>query len=365
MIKKISVKNLSGFGSIELNFCPRMNLLVGVNGVGKSRILAVISLLLSQILRNSKSLASKSNFLSEIKVGKDIVTTEVYCKQVEQPLVLFFSTHRDSFKLATRKANRLKLKDFNLVGFIDWWLEIQSAAVKNVIGQRKLAIVNQIVFDCLGWKSVFAASRLNKELLIQKNSTVEYIKNLSSGERAIGAIVLELISSLAQANPEMENPARDGKAIVLIDELDLHLHPKWQRTIVGKLINAFPNCQFIATTHSPQVISEIQPEGLTFLLDEGNQVVARPAMQSYGLDTNWILEHLMDVDSRPRPAKELIDNIEDLLEEGELDKAREEVRKLKEMLNGLDGEAVRLEASIDCLDALASEEDSFIAEELK
>lgn len=222
-------------------------------------------------------------------------------------------------------------------------------------------MVNQIVFDCLGWKSVFAASRLNKELLIQKNNVVEYINNLSSGERAIAAVVLELISSLAQANPEMENPARDGKAIVLIDELDLHLHPKWQRCIVKNITTAFPNCQFITTTHSPQVISELQPEQLTFLVEVNGQVTARSATQAYGLDTNWILEHLMNTHARPERAKDLIDDIEDLLQEGELDKAREEVRKLKEMLHGLDGEAVRLEASIDCLDALASDEDSFIA----
>lgn len=353
MIKSLSIKNLPGFGQTELNFCPGMNVLTGVNGVGKSRILALISLLLSQIFRSSKPLANRTNILSQIKVGKGVVSVKASCEQVEKPLVLYFSTHRTSFKLAPRKTNSLKIKDFNLVWFIEWWLDIQSAAVENVIARAKMVMVNQILFDCVGWESVFAASRLNKELLIQKRNAVEYITNLSNGERAIAAIVLGLITCLAQANPEMENPARDGKAVVLIDDLDLHLHPKWQRSIVGNLSTAFPNCQFITTTHSSQVISELQPGELTFLLEVDGQVTARPAIQAYGLDANWILEHLMNAHARPEPIKNLIDDIEDLLEESDLDKAREKVAELKEMLHGLDGEAVRLEASIHSLEALA------------
>ena len=55
-------------------------------------------------------------------------------------------------------------------------------------------------------------------------------------------------------------PLSEGHAIVLIDELDLHLHPKWQRQIVHNLTKAFPRCQFIATTHSPQIIGEVPHE---------------------------------------------------------------------------------------------------------
>lgn len=105
MIKSLFIKNLPGFEQIELNFYPGINVLTGLNGVGKSRILAIISLLLSQILSSSKSLADRTNFLQQINAGKDVVTTEVECEQVEQLLVLSFSTHRDSFNLAARKAN--------------------------------------------------------------------------------------------------------------------------------------------------------------------------------------------------------------------------------------------------------------------
>ena len=59
---------------------------------------------------------------------------------------------------------------------------------------------------------------------------------------------------MAEANPEMEDPLLSN-GIVLIDEIDLHLHPKWQRTIVGRLTETFPNIQFIVSTHSPIIIS--------------------------------------------------------------------------------------------------------------
>lgn len=355
MIKKIFVKNLSGFGRIKLNFCPGMNLFAGLNSVGKSRLLALIRILLSQTISNNKSLATELSF-ANLKIGKDKVNTKITCDLGDKPLVLFFSTNRSTFRLGSKRSEALELRDFNLVEFIEWWLGFnEQTGAEAATGQTKLAMVNEIVSSCLSWEGVFAASRIEKNLLIQKSSRVEYINQLSNAEKAVAAIVLELIRSLAQANPEIENPARDGKAIVLIDELDLHLHPKWQRSIVRQLTTAFPNCQFIGTTHSPQVISELQPEELTILLCQNNQVVAKSPIQAYGLDSNWILEHLMGVHARPEPAKELIDDIEDLLEEGDLSKARGKLAELKKMLHGIDGEAVRLEASIYSLEALTSD----------
>jgi hypothetical protein len=73
---------------------------------------------------------------------------------------------------------------------------------------------------------------------------------LSDGERGMLVLVLDLTRRLAQANPSVADPAGETGAVVLIDEIDLHLHPKWQRQIVNNLRSAFPRCQFIATTHS-------------------------------------------------------------------------------------------------------------------
>ena len=71
-------------------------------------------------------------------------------------------------------------------------------------------------------------------------------------------MICDLGRRLALANPLLKNPLR-GAGVVLIDELELHLHPKWQREVTGKLRKTFPNIQFIATTHSPFVIQALKP----------------------------------------------------------------------------------------------------------
>ena len=91
------------------------------------------------------------------------------------------------------------------------------------------------------------------------------VRQLSDGERGVLALVLDLTRRLAQANPELDAPTLEAEAVVLIDEIDLHLHPRWQRQIVHNLTSAFPRCQFIATTHSPQVIGEVDPDRIQII----------------------------------------------------------------------------------------------------
>ena len=70
---------------------------------------------------------------------------------------------------------------------------------------------------------------------------------------------------------------RETPGLVLIDEIDLHLHPKWQRQIVGALKRIFPKIQFFATTHSPQVIGQAKPEEIVLLTKDGNRSGRREA----------------------------------------------------------------------------------------
>ena len=79
------------------------------------------------------------------------------------------------------------------------------------------------------------------------------IEQLSEGYKIIIAMVSDLAARMAEANPEMENPLQ-STGIVLIDEVDLHLHPRWQRDILKQLIQVFPHIQFIVSTHSPVIV---------------------------------------------------------------------------------------------------------------
>lgn len=85
---------------------------------------------------------------------------------------------------------------------------------------------------------------------VEKNGERLTVNQLSDGEKCLIALIGDLARRLAIANPVLRNPL-DGEGVVLIDEIDLHLHPKWQRLVVPKLRTVFPNCQFVISTHSP------------------------------------------------------------------------------------------------------------------
>jgi len=95
-------------------------------------------------------------------------------------------------------------------------------------------------------------------LLVDKDGQTFDLSQLSDGERSFLALICDLGRRLALANPELPNPLH-GAGVALIDELELHLHPKWQREVRDKLLATFPNIQFVATTHSPFIIQSMKP----------------------------------------------------------------------------------------------------------
>ena len=94
-------------------------------------------------------------------------------------------------------------------------------------------------------------------LRVNKGDESLHLDQLSDGERSLLAIVADLIRRLSLANPEISDPLL-GAGVVLVDEIELHLHPTWQRNVIEKLRTTFPNIQFIATTHSPFVIQSLR-----------------------------------------------------------------------------------------------------------
>lgn len=166
------------------------------------------------------------------------------------------------------------------------------------------------------------------------------VNQLSDGEKCLMALVGDIARRMAMANPVRGNPL-EGEGIILIDEIDLHLHPMWQRMIIPKLTAVFPNCQFLISTHSPHVITHVQPENL-FLLSmtsEGLQV-ARPS-ESYGKTVERVLEDLMGLDTtRPEIVKELLRRIYELIDSQKLEEARESIAQLEKQI-GEDPELVK------------------------
>ena len=131
------------------------------------------------------------------------------------------------------------------------------------------------------------------------------IDQLSDGEKCLLAMVGDIARRLAIANPSLDDPLQ-GEGIVLIDEIELHLHPQWQHKIIPRLTETFPNCQFIVTTHSPQVLSHVQPENIYILQSTPNGIIASHPESSYGRDSNQILEDYMGTPERPQDIKDKI-----------------------------------------------------------
>jgi predicted ATP-binding protein involved in virulence len=169
---------------------------------------------------------------------------------------------------------------------------------------------------------------------------------LSDGERGVLAVVLDLTRRLAQANSNITDPAANASAVVLIDELELHLHPKWQRQITHDLAKAFPLCQFIASTHSPQIIGEVEHQGIQ-IIAEGK--VYSPT-HSYGLDSSRVLEEVMDSDTRAKEVNALLSEISRVIGQQRYDRGRELLVELAEQLGENDPELTRLRTLLDFLE---------------
>ncbi|MCX6584290.1 MAG: AAA family ATPase [Candidatus Aminicenantes bacterium] len=188
----------------------------------------------------------------------------------------------------------------------------------------------------------FEASR-ESSLVIDKAGKSLKIEQLSDGEKMLLLVVSDLARRLSIANPRLGD-ALAGKGIVLIDEVDLHLHPQWQREVIPALLKTFPNCQFIVTTHSPQVLSNVEKENVMIL--ENFQVVEKTPF-TYGRDSNSILYELMGVEERPAKVKHELDKLYRLIDDEKLEEARVEIKRLTEMLGENDKEIVRANMYID------------------
>ncbi|MEQ4740849.1 AAA family ATPase [Klebsiella michiganensis] len=142
-------------------------------------------------------------------------------------------------------------------------------------------------------------------LVLTKDDLLLDAQQLSQGEKTILTLVGDLTRRLVLLNPKLNNPLQ-GKGIVLIDEVDLHLHPSWQQSIIEKLQYTFPNVQFIITTHSPQVVSTVPSKCLRILEEIKNPStgtkelrVLLPSSQTKGTKNSYALLYGMKTDPIP------------------------------------------------------------------
>ncbi len=134
---------------------------------------------------------------------------------------------------------------------------------------------------------------------------------------------------------------------MLIDEIDLHLHPAWQREVLPALETTFSGCQFIVTTHSPQVLGRV-PKGNVFILENFEMIPKHP--HTYGRDANSILGEVMGLPERPKDIEQLIHDASRLVDEEKLDEAKIVLEKLAATVGDSDHAVVRIRTMMSFLE---------------
>ena len=413
---EVTLLRLANFRAIknaEFRFRPGFNLIVGVNGVGKTSVLHALGVCLSRVVKQANTLRSRAEALlvDDIRIGADVLTVECGVQisgqaysyllhkpretsvpqqamagrpreqihstpEVAQfiddvpspvcaheadgrPLAVLFSTNRAvpsvrapgrgvaAGGVAAAFADAFVARELRL-GEFGAWLKVQkSMHGKRPASGRVLAACEEAVARFLpGYANLRLGGEDKSQIVLDRDCTTVPVQRLSDGERGILALVLDLTRRLAQANPNLADATSEAEAVVLIDELELHLHPKWQREIVRNLTRTFPFCQFIATTHSPQIVGEVQHEHIHIMADGD----VYPPPYSFGVDSSRVLEEIMGADPRATTVRKLLSEVSEVIGEEQFDQARGLIDQLVEHLGEGDPEVTRLRTLLDFLE---------------
>lgn len=163
------------------------------------------------------------------------------------------------------------------------------------------------------------------------------LSQMSDGYKNTISLVADIAYRMAILNPQLgADVLKDTNGVVLIDEVDLHLHPAWQHRILSDLKDIFPKVQFIITTHAPAVISSVKSENLVIL---ENYKIVDAAAEIYGNDINSILRGIMGVSDRNPAIAELFDAFYSLLNDGQYNEAEKILDEIDEQRDYHDKEA--------------------------
>ncbi len=223
--------------------------------------------------------------------------------------------------------------------FAEWFKTMELSLLQgNETAKWRAQVIKRAVRNCLeGWETIFFGIEEDQLMAMRHSDQKETLPftYLSDGQRNIIGIVADIAYRCVLLNPYLElNAAKESEGIVLIDELDLHLHPKWQRTIVNKLKETFPKIQFITTSHSPFIVQSLTNYELIDLqgkdMDEDYRKI--------GLED--IVEGEMGVKESNRSErflemKKVADEYYKLIIEGKEEKNPNEVNAIKEKLEKL------------------------------
>lgn len=413
-ITKLELHNFRGIGELTVNPAEGVNIFIGRNGQGKSTILDAAAIALSWFtarivnrnangkpidprdIRNGQREASIS---IELDMEGDVVTwtilgyrsgpearkksdfsslnhyLDTHAKTLADsvtalPVVCYYPTTRAFVDVPERIRKKHDFSDRFIAyqgsldigadfrSFFEWYKDEEAAEnaenrITNGYRSPVLDSVRYAIETFTGFSSLQVKHKPRLRMTLAKGNEELEVSQLSDGEQ----IYLALVGDLARRASQIGGSAvaagsalDEACGVVLIDEVELHLHPSWQRQVLDRLRKVFPRLQFLVTTHSPQVIGEASRNS-AWMLDRATGLSA--LRLAFGSSSDLILEGLMDTPSRNEATKREIDELYELINAGRLDEARSGLASLRARI-GEDPEFTRIAAVLKRREVLGS-----------
>ena len=391
----LKLRNFKGIAELDLTLDESLTLLAGVNGVGKT---SVLQALLAAVTRAwwatsphdypqfgfSESVTRAGSTSAEILLELDVpgqapiglrfdVTERrlhhersglrlltQYCQknQPSFPLVVYYEQYRVpvsgsnwrnvSISSKENRTSSLHTTASSPREFKAWFFEkeadegLETRERQNLeYADSELATVRRLLTQLDNFEAVRSRKPPEKgerTLYLEKDGTDIPFDSLSGGEQAFFLLAADLARRLMLESPGV--PIEEAPGIVCIDEIELHLHPAWQKKILKTLMDTFPACQFIVTTHSPQVIGGVEAHHVRLLEPAENGVrTASQPIATRGRDSNYVLKGILDTPERDDEVSKLFDEFDRLVDAGKFDDAGQVLDKLD---NAVEGESSRV-----------------------
>lgn len=371
-ISEIEIKNIGAIQDLKLSFDSNFNIICGKNGIGKTTILDC----LAQSFSNKPILSRSSNSEAGEWIIEGMKEDIAYKQKIDiidfEPMpknqryignanlqlsekVIVFKTHRDILYSAIRAINpdirkdtanyvNEILKGSNSIDIKQWFIH---RYLFSHIPEKGLTETQTNNYDL----AVSCFSKLNEQILFSHvisdsydimldtpNGKV-YFEYLSSGYKSCLAVILGLIKEIEfrYKNPGIKVQDFDG--IIIIDEIDLHLHPEWQATMYLILKEILPNAQIFTSTHSPHVIQIAKPsEIIALIADEEGKIYRNDIInEEYGCQGWTVEEILRDVmgmtETRTDFYTSMINQFDEAMKEESYQKAKQAYDVLSKMLH--------------------------------
>jgi hypothetical protein len=295
-INAIKLENYPPFRSQTISFGPGVNVVTGRNGIGKSRLLAA--------LRLRHDYSGEQRFSTDETWPDDTPMNAV----VNTPAGPVAKWRLDVFgELAALNSapsirilsQRLHGQEFNTQPFSDWLINTRHYASnsKNLPQRSERALEFALmVFSLLDRKISFHGLDDDHTPVLKTPNGLVPLNAMSSGYQSAHGLLLNLVKILDARLIHPDAEIRDFEGVLLIDEIETHLHPTWQRQIVNILAENFPRAQMIVSTHSPHVIQGLKADQI-IPLDQDDEALTfvkeiRPVPGSFGLQ-GWSIEEIL------------------------------------------------------------------------